>query len=117
MEAKSELTAKIQDIMAKNLSARNDGTMPKCAAMIADLFLKDRRRILERVRKLTAYTAHESSCLCSQWRQGRPMADGGYETLYGYGKNEKWYQRGEYPPCSCGLNAIIDSIGEGKDTP
>lgn len=58
---------------------------------------------------LLNYVVHDGKCLCSQWRQGRPTESGGYETLYGYGENEKWYPLGEEPPCSCGLNDIIDA--------
>ena len=58
------------------------------------------------------YVGHDSKCLCSQFRQGRPTENGGYETLYGYGSNEKWYQRDEKPHCSCGLNEIVDKLAD-----
>ncbi len=71
---------------------------------LADFIIAERKRIVE---SLVDYTSHEEECLCSQWRQGRPTKDGGYETMYGYGSSEKWYQRGEEPECTCGLNETI----------
>ena len=52
------------------------------------------------------YAEHDDDCICGQFRHGRPTEDGGYETLYGYGSNEKWYQRGERPKCTCGLDEL-----------
>jgi len=49
------------------------------------------------------YGVHESGCILSQWHQGRPTADGGYETQFG----SKWYQRGEWPECTCGFTAAL----------
>lgn len=79
-----------------------------------------RQIILARDKKnaseLAEYVDHAQKCLRSQWRQGRPTEDGGYETQYGYGSNEKWYQRGEYPGCTCGLTATLTNLGvESKE--
>ena len=52
---------------------------------------------------LCNYGCHDEDCVAGQWRAGRPTDDGGYETLFGYGKQEKWYQRGQWPECTCGF--------------
>lgn len=75
---------------------------------IAEEILERERKIVDEINQ---YTQHDSKCLCSQFRAGQPTKDGGYETLYGYGSNERWYQRGEEPVCSCGLNDIIKRAG------
>lgn len=75
---------------------------------IADFIIAERKLI---VNKLIDYTHHENKCICSQYRAGRSTSDGGYEALYGYGKNELWYKRGDNPVCSCGLNEIIKMAG------
>ena len=66
----------------------------------------------KRIAELTEYCVHEKECILSQWREGRPTENGGYESLFGYGTKEKWYKREEQPKCTCGLS---DLIGEGKD--
>lgn len=53
---------------------------------------------------LEDYGVHSTGCLVGEWREGRPTEDGGYETLYGHGRKEKWYQRDEEPVCTCGLS-------------
>ena len=63
---------------------------------------------------LLDYGVHYRDCVCSQNREGRLKDDGGYESLYGYGKNEKWYQRNEEPPCSCGLRKALAKLKEKK---
>ena len=63
--------------------------------------------VRELVNALVDYGAHEHHCLLSQCRAGRPTKDGGYESLFGHGTQEKWYQRGESPPCTCGLSDIF----------
>jgi len=63
--------------------------------------------VRELVEALCNYAGHDSRCVAGEWRQGRSNADGGYEKLFGYGKQEKWYQRGETPPCTCGLDEIF----------
>ena len=68
------------------------------------------------VDSLVEFTEHDSKCLCSQWREGRPTTDGGYETLYGYGKQEQWYERGNLPECSCGLSDALAKIAEFKES-
>lgn len=75
---------------------------------LADFIINNRKQI---VSKILEYVEHESSCICSQGRAGRPTTDGGYETLYGYGNKERWYKRGEEPECSCGLNETIKRSG------
>ena len=65
------------------------------------------RRVLE---QLEGYCVHDRDCLCSQGRKGEPTDEEGYDgykTLFGYGKEEKWYGRNEYPPCSCGLDDCL----------
>lgn len=64
---------------------------------------------LREVEKLKEYVEHDKECICSQQHAGRPTADGGYEMLYGYGKEEKWYR--EIPECTCGLNTILKGLG------
>ena len=61
---------------------------------------------------LDNYGQHEKDCLCAQYQAGRPTADGGYETLFGFGKDERWYQKGEWPNCSCGYTDVITKIRE-----
>ena len=79
---------------------------------IADFILYRERLLLEKIgsqlREIIHYTKHDALCLCDQWREGRPTKDGGYETKYGYGNQEKWYQKNEEPECSCGLKEAID---------
>ena len=62
--------------------------------------------------KMLEFTEHDKDCLCAQSHQGRPTADGGYETLYGYGKEERWYQRDEKPECSCGLSKLLAKLSK-----
>lgn len=75
---------------------------------VADFIIADRARIVE---ELSKYVEHDSYCLCSQYRGGKPTEDGGYVTLFGHGSNEKWYQRNEYPECSCGLTKTLKRAG------
>ena len=63
--------------------------------------------VREVVRGFGEYGDHDSNCVAGQWRQGRPTAGGGYETLFGHGMQEKWYQRDESPPCTCGLSDLL----------
>jgi len=71
------------------------------------------RQMLEALKE---YGHHENSCLRAQWREGKPTDEPGYDgykTLFGYDKNEKWYGRNDFPPCSCGyLDAIKAFEGE-----
>jgi len=60
------------------------------------------------------YGQHDESCIACQWREGRPTADGGYESLFGYGKNAKWYKRNEYPECTCGFAKALAEYKEDK---
>ena len=66
------------------------------------------QKIKEILEGVFTYTQHSSECLYSQWRQGKPTDDGDYLTLFGYGKEERWYSRNkkEFPKCSCGLEAL-----------
>ena len=77
------------------------------------------RKQLEEARELVGrvgdYATHDTGCLWTEMREGRPTADGGYETLYGFGKEEKWYQRNEEPPCSCGLLENLKLIKEWRE--
>lgn len=66
------------------------------------------------VAELSQYVEHDSKCICSQSIAGRPTADGNYETLFGYGKDEKWYRRNEYPECSCGLSNALKRANGGE---
>ena len=54
-------------------------------------------------KEMLQYCHHDESCLCSQYRQGKPTDDGDYLTLFGFGKEERWYSRNkkEEPECSC----------------
>ena len=49
------------------------------------------------------YGTHDRDCLLSQCHSGRPMEDGSYETLFG----DQWYRKSEWPPCSCGFDAVL----------
>jgi len=55
---------------------------------------------------LLEYGAHEDDCLAGQGHQGRPTP-GGYEHLFGYGQEAKWYPTGTHPECTCGLDAAL----------
>ena len=83
---------------------------PDSFCEIADFILTRERTVLREVLDIERYCEHDKRCVCSQWRQGRPTEDGHYETLYGYGKNEKWYRDNEEPKCSCGLTKYIAII-------
>jgi hypothetical protein len=61
---------------------------------------------------LISFCVHGSDCVTGQYREGAPTENGGYKRLYGYGKNAKWYQRGESPECTCGLSEAIAKIKE-----
>ena len=62
--------------------------------------------------ELEQYCVHGNECPLSMWSEGRPAADGGYEMAYGYGADKKWYPKGEYPPCTCGLLRALDEEEE-----
>lgn len=64
----------------------------------------------EKFAELAEFAVHDRDCVAGQCHGGRPTDDGGYERCYGYGSNEKWYPRGEYPPCTCGLTALLKEI-------
>ena len=66
---------------------------------------RERIKVLEEA--LEAYGNHDSKCLLSQGREGRPTEGGDYETLYGYGDKAKWYRNGERPECTCGFDAAL----------
>lgn len=53
---------------------------------------------------LEEYGTHQLSCPLAHWHEGRPTEGGGYETRYG----DKWYPRGQEPPCTCGLDAALE---------
>jgi hypothetical protein len=52
---------------------------------------------------LADFGVHQMPCLLALWYEGRPTVNGGYETRYG----DKWYQRDDKPPCTCGLDAAL----------
>jgi hypothetical protein len=64
---------------------------------------------------LDNYGDHSAGCVVGEFRAGRPTADGGYESLYGYGKNEKWYQRDEELVCTCGLYQARAALNKQTD--
>jgi len=65
------------------------------------------------VEALNNYGEHDKDCICAQYQGGRPTEDGGYEMLYGYGKEQEWCK--EMPPCTCGFKeALIKIQGESK---
>ena len=66
----------------------------------------------EAVEALTLYGVHDNDYVAGQWHAGRPTSDGGYESLYGRGERAKWYPRGEAPPCTCGLDAVLAKAPE-----
>lgn len=70
------------------------------------------------VEGLEEYGEHDKECLLAQCHAGRPTADGGYEHLYGYGEDEKWYQSrpvDKTPKCQCGFSDVITQLKEGED--
>jgi hypothetical protein len=79
-------------------------------------FSKDFSLKCERVRELEEalelFGEHQPNCLAGQWQQGRPTADGGYETQYGYGNQARWFRHPERPECSCGLIAALGPLPE-----
>jgi hypothetical protein len=76
------------------------------AKTICAKFGKDNNGIVSQD-PLWEYCIHQDDCVAGQCRAGRPTKDGGYESLYGYGSNEKWYPREEYPECTCGLDRLM----------
>ena len=70
----------------------------KARAERAEALLRDARE----------FVCHDPSCPLSQWSQGRPTEDGGYETMYA----GKWYRGEDKPTCTCGLNALLERIEE-----
>ena len=69
-----------------------------------------------RLRELSEYTTHETDCILSEYRAGRPTKNGGYEQKFG----DKWYEVrpiDKTPECSCGVAnilSLLDGEGEGK---
>jgi len=72
------------------------------------------KEINDRVDELIEYCNHGRDCVAGEWREGKPT-ENGYETLYGYGKNAKWYKENEKPKCTCGLKAIVSFIKGDKE--
>lgn len=66
--------------------------------------------VKELVEALATYGEHDHSCLLSQCSAGRPTKDGGYEHMFG----DKWYPRGEGPPCTCGLSEVFANYKDMK---
>ena len=56
---------------------------------------------------LLNYGEHDKNCILSVCHAGRPKEGGGYECLYGYGENKKWYDDKELPKCECGLDEAL----------
>lgn len=72
------------------------------------LALRERERVL--VEALNQYGEHAQECIRNQFQAGQPTADGGYEQLFGYGKDAKWYRVkpvDESPKCTCGFDNAI----------
>jgi hypothetical protein len=62
---------------------------------------------------LVEYAKHDTECILGFCSQGRPTANGGYEQMFG----GKWYQVkpvDETQKCTCGLDAALSAMGEGK---
>ena len=57
------------------------------------------------------YGGHWRFCGLSDFRNGRPTADGGYELDYG----GKWYPADAPPPCSCGLADLLSTPPGSRD--
>jgi hypothetical protein len=111
-KAREELVPQL-DIIIKGIKSKSYSglvTFEQIESVVADFILAREKRIIER---LLEYTEHDKRCLCSQWRIGEPTEDGRYRTLYGYGKQEKWYFDKEEPECSCGLNSICKEYLKG----
>lgn len=69
---------------------------------------KVEKRVVALVDVLYGFGNHQFPCLLAQGYEGRPTKDGGYETRYG----DKWYQRDDKPPCTCGLDAALAASRE-----
>lgn len=98
-----------------NHGAREGGFEPAPRKAILDGFYElltlatEAIKETERLREALAnYGTHDADCVAGQSRAGRPTEDGDYETLYGYGPNERWCRRGESPPCTCGFQAALE---------
>ena len=107
----SEKDKKIQKLEQELSSARQEAKDNKRAYFVQKNKVEKFQSLLE---KAMDYASHDQNCLWSQFRMGRPTEDGGYETLCGYGKNEKWYQKGEEPVCNCGLRQLEKELEEEK---
>ena len=62
---------------------------------------------------LNNFEQHDLTCILSQWSQGRPTENGGYETMYA----GKWYQNrpvDETPKCQCGLDQALSLYSKEK---
>ena len=92
------------------------GIDPKVKRLREEIVSKDqeitslRTLVKELGQALADYGEHDKDCLLAQQKAGRPTEDGGYEMLYGYGKEEQWLR--EAPPCSCGLGKALLLIPE-----
>ena len=87
-----------------------------------DNLAAENEQLKELVKDLQEYAEHDDKCIFSQWRMGTPTDEPGYDgykTLFGYGKNEKWYGKNENPNCTCGLSELFEkareAIGEGNE--
>ena len=59
----------------------------------------------QQVEELKEYVTHDKDCPLDRWQQGRPTADGHYETMY----DGKWYRDDDKPECTCGLDAALST--------
>lgn len=70
-----------------------------------------RKGMEELLGDISEYLHHDRDCIESQYEQGRPTENGGYECKIA----GKWYQSrpiDETPKCDCGLNTKISEVKE-----
>ena len=61
-------------------------------------------RVEELEEALQDFGKHQYPCLWSQWHTGRPIKEGGYESMFG----NKRYPKGKEPECTCGLSKALE---------
>ena len=66
------------------------------------------------IHELAEWVEHDGDCILRSYHAGRPTSDGGYEMLYGYGKDEKWYR--ETPECTCQLGPVLTKFNQWKES-
>lgn len=76
--------------------------------------LSDLRGENERLREaLLEFGVHDKECILSQLQCGRPKEGGGYESCFGYGKEQKWYDSEDLPKCQCGFSEALSDKKDG----